>query len=149
MFLSGAEPEVLDGNALLDDLFGARMAYRPDATDEDRDAYARELSRRYEAEGRPLYVIPGGGSNALGAFTDRMHRSRLAAANTDVVLIRSCTVGSGARWRDLAENMVYGFRRDPGVYIYIPAGCDKMRRQTVENMAACRAVMRPADHPRA
>lgn len=140
LFLSGAEPEVLDGNALLDDLFGARMAYRPDATDEDRDAYARELSRRCEAEGRSLYVIPGGGSNALGAwgYVDCMHEVALQQQQLDVVFDTVvCTVGSGGTLAGLlAGKQVYGISAEIwGVYIYIPAGWDKMRRQTVENMA--------------
>jgi L-cysteate sulfo-lyase len=54
------------GNVLLDQLFGASIAVVPGGTDMDK-AMA-ELAERLRADGRRPYVIPGGGSNALGAL---------------------------------------------------------------------------------
>lgn len=54
------------GNVLLDRLFGARVAHFPGGTDMD-GAMARRADE-LRAQGRRPYVIPGGGSNAVGAL---------------------------------------------------------------------------------
>lgn len=56
----------LNGNVLLDRLHGAVLQRFPDGTDMD-EAMA-ELAARLEADGRTPYVIPGGGSNPVGAL---------------------------------------------------------------------------------
>lgn len=55
-----------NGNVLLDFLHGATMERRPGRTDMNSALEAVAESRR--AEGRRVYVIPGGGSNATGAL---------------------------------------------------------------------------------
>lgn len=54
------------GNVLLDRLFGARVEHLPGGTDMD-GAMARRADE-LRAQGRRPYVIPGGGSNAVGAL---------------------------------------------------------------------------------
>lgn len=61
--LSGKEPDSYNGNLLLDKLAGAIIHFvdRP-----DRDSKMIELGRELEERGKHPYIIPVGGSNALG-----------------------------------------------------------------------------------
>jgi len=59
-------PYETGGNVLLDDLLGCQYEFRDSGI--DMNAAAREFGERLRAEGRKPYVIPGGGSNALGAL---------------------------------------------------------------------------------
>jgi L-cysteate sulfo-lyase len=54
------------GNVLLDQLFGCRIEYRPSGLDMNAEAEAKGAALR--AAGEIAYVIPGGGSNAVGAL---------------------------------------------------------------------------------
>jgi L-cysteate sulfo-lyase len=54
------------GNRFLDDLLGAEVRHFPAGHDTDADAAA--LVEQLRAEGRRPYVIPGGGSNPVGAL---------------------------------------------------------------------------------
>jgi L-cysteate sulfo-lyase len=54
------------GNVLLDDLLGCRYESRPAGLDMNREAEL--LGERLRAEGLRPYVIPGGGSNTVGAL---------------------------------------------------------------------------------
>ncbi len=54
------------GNVLLDQLFGCRIEYRPPGLDMNAEAEAKGAALR--AAGETAYVIPGGGSNAVGAL---------------------------------------------------------------------------------
>jgi len=54
------------GNVLLDRLFGARVEHHPGGT--DMDAAMARRADELRALGRRPYVIPGGGSNAVGAL---------------------------------------------------------------------------------
>lgn len=54
------------GNVLLDRLFGAEMQHRPGGS--DMAAAMVELAEQLQAEGRRPYIIPGGGSNPIGAL---------------------------------------------------------------------------------
>ena len=56
----------LNGNVLLDRLHGANVAVRPGGT--DMNAALFELAEILKAQGRKPYVIPGGGSNEVGAL---------------------------------------------------------------------------------
>jgi len=65
LLLGGAPPEVLDGNLLLDHLLGARIRWTGDhRKGEDLGAVSEELREL----GRHPYVVPYGGSNAVGAL---------------------------------------------------------------------------------
>ena len=54
------------GNVFLDHLYGAHVTERPGGT--DMAAAMNEVADALRAEGRKPYIIPGGGSNALGAL---------------------------------------------------------------------------------
>ena len=54
------------GNVLLDHLMGISLEYRPGGT--DMQAAIEEVGARLRAEGARPYLIPGGGSNAVGAL---------------------------------------------------------------------------------
>jgi L-cysteate sulfo-lyase len=61
------DPDYLQGgNVLLDHLMGINIEYRPSGT--DMQAAIEEVGARLEAEGDTPYLIPGGGSNAVGAL---------------------------------------------------------------------------------
>ena len=55
-----------NGNVLLDQLLGATVAHHPGGT--DMAAEMEALADRLRAEGHRPYVIPGGGSNPVGAL---------------------------------------------------------------------------------
>lgn len=55
-----------NGNVLLDYLHGATMEHR--APGPDMNAEMEAVAERLRAEGRNVYTIPGGGSNATGAL---------------------------------------------------------------------------------
>ena len=54
------------GNVLLDKLFGCRIEYRPGGI--DMNAEAEKKGEELRAAGEKAYVIPGGGSNRVGAL---------------------------------------------------------------------------------
>ena len=56
----------LNGNVLLDRLHGATVSLRPGGT--DMNAEMTRLAETLRAEGETPYVIPGGGSNTVGAL---------------------------------------------------------------------------------
>ncbi len=65
--VQGALPEYHEsGNVLLDQLFGIQLHRVPGST--AMDAALEALALKLRAQGRKPYVIPGGGSNALGSL---------------------------------------------------------------------------------
>ena len=60
------EPYLHSGNVFLDHVFGANIRDVEKGT--DMDAAMASLAREFEANGETPYVIPGGGSNAIGAL---------------------------------------------------------------------------------
>lgn len=64
LVLGGMAPRRRNGNLLLDDLLGAHLRWAG-----DRDPYAlmQEVAAEERAAGRAPYIIPAGGSNAIGA----------------------------------------------------------------------------------
>ena len=68
LVLRGDEPELPDGNLLLDRMLGARTTFITHAEWLDRDAIMRGIAERHAATGGVAYAIPEGGSNALGCL---------------------------------------------------------------------------------
>jgi len=65
LVLRGSRPDHWNGNLLLDDLLGARVHW---AGDKPLHETMMEMAREEEAAGRRPYLIPLGGSNAVGAL---------------------------------------------------------------------------------
>lgn len=63
---SDDESYILNGNVLLDRLHGATVSKRAGAT--DMNAEMEILAEKLSSEGRTPYIIPGGGSNQIGAL---------------------------------------------------------------------------------
>jgi D-cysteine desulfhydrase len=97
--LAGAAPEVAEGNLLLDLLFGAVVHWcGGHARGEDIPSIADEIRR---AGGRP-YVIPFGGSNAVGALgfvaamEELAEQERTIGEAMDVIVLPSASAGTQA-----------------------------------------------------
>lgn len=55
-----------NGNVMLDQLFGAKLSKLPGGT--DMNAAMEDLAATLRSEGKNPYIIPGGGSNPIGAL---------------------------------------------------------------------------------
>jgi len=64
LVLAPMAPNQITGNLLIDHLLGARVRW---AGDRDRYELMQEIAREERAAGRKPYIIPYGGSNAIGA----------------------------------------------------------------------------------
>jgi D-cysteine desulfhydrase len=71
-------PSVAVGNVLLDVLVGAELRFLTPEQYTRRDALMTEAAHALEGQGERVYVIPEGGSNALGAlgYVDAMQETR-------------------------------------------------------------------------
>ncbi len=99
LLLNGTRPAIPEGNLLLDAIFGAKLHFVAidDATAVDRELAA--LADRARADGHCPYVIPMGGSNALGAlgYVDALRELlRQSAHQVDHVLVASGSGGTQA-----------------------------------------------------
>jgi 1-aminocyclopropane-1-carboxylate deaminase/D-cysteine desulfhydrase-like pyridoxal-dependent ACC family enzyme len=65
LVLDGNDPGTRQGNLLLDHLLGAELVF---AGDRDSGAMMAKVAERLETAGKRPYIIPLGGSNALGAL---------------------------------------------------------------------------------
>lgn len=63
---SDDEDYIYNGNVMLDQLFGGILSKFPGGT--DMNAAMEEVAVKLRAEGKKPYIIPGGGSNAIGAL---------------------------------------------------------------------------------
>lgn len=68
LFLRGEDPPDRDGNLFLDSLIGADIRFVTPETYADRQRVMSEEAQRQKAAGRRPYIIPEGGSNALGSL---------------------------------------------------------------------------------
>lgn len=64
LVLNGTKPEILNGNLLLDTIFGAKIHY---CDRKDRDIRLFQVADELTAKGKKPYVIPVGGSNSTGS----------------------------------------------------------------------------------
>ncbi len=121
---SAAGSSAAEGNLFLDQLLGARVVSVTAAEYRDRDRVMAEIADRLRGQGEVPYVIPEGGSNALGAWGYAAMVEELLAQNPacpwDQVI---CAVGSGGT----AAGLVIGAEL---------LGCDlKVRGYTVHRGA--------------
>lgn len=89
-----AENYLSNGNRLLLDLFNAQIEMCAALT--DPDAQLNELATRVEAQGFRPYVIPVGGSNALGALGYVESALEIAQQCEGAVQLSSVVVASGS-----------------------------------------------------
>ncbi len=69
LILRGAQEGAPDGNLMLDHLAGARFSFYPKETYSTRKPeIVAELTEQYEREGKKVYWIPVGASNATGSW---------------------------------------------------------------------------------
>ena len=108
LVLRGEAPAVLEGNLFLERLCGASVRYITRADWARRDEIMREEAARLGPEGES-YVIPEGGSNALGAFGYIRCAEEIARAEAeggaayDLVV---CASGSGGTHAGLLAGKV-------------------------------------------
>ena len=81
---------VLSGNVLLDRLHGASVSKRPGGA--DMDAEMEVLAARLRGDGKRPYIIPGGGSNPIGALGYVNAALELLAQAVDQGLRIDCVV---------------------------------------------------------
>jgi D-cysteine desulfhydrase len=99
LVLGPLAPPERQGNLLLDDLFGARIRW---AGDRDRHALMEEVAAEERSAGRKAYIIPYGGSNAIGASAyvvamDELFRQALhQGLHLDHIVIASSSGGTQA-----------------------------------------------------
>ncbi len=96
LVLTGNEPELIQGNLLLDRLSGAETLFVP--TRDLRDSTLKETVNRLEAEGRRPYLIPYGGSNAIGAmgYVHAMHELKEQDFSCDWIVFATSSGGTQA-----------------------------------------------------
>jgi D-cysteine desulfhydrase len=68
LVLRGEDRDPPDGNLLLDRLLGATITFIPPSEWPHRDRLMEGIAAGYASKGRRAYVIPEGGSNALGSM---------------------------------------------------------------------------------
>jgi D-cysteine desulfhydrase len=97
LFLRGQPEPVADGNVLLDLLAGARLVHitREQYSQERNQLMAAEAARLEREEGARPYVLPEGGSNALGAwgYIEAVRELHGQLGHAPDVLV--CATGSG------------------------------------------------------
>jgi len=76
LVLTGDKPEGVEGNILLDHLFGARLVF---TGNRPRDEVIDEVAEDEKAAGRTPYKIPGGASMPLGAVAYALAMTELQA----------------------------------------------------------------------
>ncbi len=88
------------GNVMLDRLFRARLRWV--AADTDMDAACAEVAQEVRAQGRRPYVIPGGGSNAVGALgyvnaaLELLQQANDRGLRIDLVVVATGSTGTQA-----------------------------------------------------
>jgi D-cysteine desulfhydrase family pyridoxal phosphate-dependent enzyme len=99
LVLRGARPAQRLGNVLLDELLGAEVHW---SGARSRDEVAAELMAALRAAGRRPYLIPVGGSNALGALgyaralEEALDQMRALDLTVDTMVVASSSAGTQA-----------------------------------------------------
>ena len=99
LILNGKQPEVPNGNLLLNELLGARLHWIDRS---QRAAKFEELSEQLRAQGREPYIIPVGGSNGVGAtgyvvaMIELVDQLRVSGKKIDHLLFGSSSGGTQA-----------------------------------------------------
>lgn len=98
--------EVVNGNLLLDRLLGAEIVFVTQQQYTKIDQLFEDYKEKYESQGRKVYTIPEGGSNALGAlgyvWAVAEMTSQIDLSEFDAVY---CAVGSGGTYAGLLAGL--------------------------------------------
>lgn len=98
--------EVVNGNLLIDKLLGAQIIFVSQQEYSKIDTVFAEYKEKYEEHGRKVYVIPEGGSNALGAlgyvWAVAEMTNQIDFSSLDAVY---CAVGSGGTYAGLIAGL--------------------------------------------
>ncbi|MCA9522856.1 MAG: D-cysteine desulfhydrase family protein [Myxococcales bacterium] len=124
LFLRGAATAHLSGNLLLDRLVGAEIRAITPEEYRQRDALMAEAAATLKASGRRPYVIPEGGSNALGSYGYYAAAQELRAQTEERGFAPDwliTAVGSGGTFAGLAAAVA---RREIGGRLLGFAVCD-------------------------
>ncbi|MGO4722470.1 MULTISPECIES: D-cysteine desulfhydrase [unclassified Inquilinus] len=141
--VAGRDPTYhTNGNLLLDELFGARIELHPGTADPDAElARAAEQCR---AEGGTPYIIPIGGSNALGmmGYVDAA-RELLAQAKAQGVGITHVALasGSGGTHAGLALGLALGGSTAPAIGYCISRTSQEQRPRVAALLQAGSALL--------
>jgi len=104
LVLRGNPQEVFHGNLLLDRLLGADIFYVTPEEYQKVDEVFASIDQKLRKSGRKPYLIPEGGSNALGAFgyvaaaEELYHQTKAQGLPIDSI---ACAVGSGGTYAGL------------------------------------------------
>lgn len=101
--LCGEPPKILEGNLLLDYLFGAEIHFLPKAEyDKRKEEFMQELASKYRKQGYKPYLIPTGGSNGIGALGYSAAMQEMARyIKMSAIDSVFCAVGSGGTYAGL------------------------------------------------
>ena len=95
LILAGGEPAEVQGNLLLDKLFGAQIFYTGKS---NRDKHLQERFEQAKQDGMKPYLIPYGGSNSIGAlgYLNAMQELSEQGLEPDWIVFASSSGGTQA-----------------------------------------------------
>lgn len=127
LVLAGEKPEQPQGNLFLDLLSGAEITFVPK---DQRDQTLAEITKKAEAENRKPYLIPYGGSNAIGALGYRQAMRELdrQGLNPDWIVFATSSGGTQA-------GMLLGARETGSKAKILGISVDKTAREFSETIA--------------
>ncbi|WP_461791140.1 D-cysteine desulfhydrase family protein [Pseudothermotoga sp.] len=98
--------EAVNGNLLIDKLLGAEIVFVSQQQYAKIDEVFEEYKEKYESQGRKVYIIPEGGSNALGAlgyvWAVAEMTNQIDLSQIDAIY---CAVGSGGTYAGLLAGL--------------------------------------------
>jgi len=127
LVLTGEKPEQPQGNLYLDLLSGAEVIFVPK---NQRDQALAEVTKQAEAQNRKPYLIPYGGSNAIGAmgYRQAMHELHEQGLNPDWIVFATSSGGTQA-------GMLLGARETGSCAKILGISVDKPARELSEIIA--------------
>jgi len=127
LVLAGEKPIEPQGNLFLDLLSGSEVIFVPK---DQRDQALAELTRQAEAENRKPYLIPYGGSNAIGAMGYRQAMFELLEQDLDPDWIVFATSSGGTQ-----AGMLLGARETSNRAKILGISVDKPAREFAKTVA--------------
>ena len=127
LVLAGEKPGQPQGNLYLDLLSGAEVIFVPK---DQRDQALAEVTKHAEAQNRKPYLIPYGGSNAIGAmgYRQAMHELHEQGLNPDWIVFATSSGGTQA-------GMLLGARETGSCAKILGISVDKPAQELSETIA--------------